>query len=453
MRFVNYQGHELTAAKVFCVLCAAALGILIPIIEIKVLLFGIIAASILVLILINPFLGVSVLAFSIPFAGMMKIIPGVVTANKLLGGVVVCSLVFYMATNRRLMNFEISRVIPVFFIFVLISLPTVLWSSNQYEGLEYFSTKLFTFGLILMISLALRTERQLKVFCAFACGGAALLGMYVAVFGMGNLVGKYGERLAGGSNENVLAHALAVSLLLSGFLFIHANKKVRVLVLVLDVFILIALGLTGSRGTWMALLVALLVLPIVRSGAGLYRRFMAMAALIGTISFIGFGIANDYFGAWGNLVLSRINELTSSTGISSFSGGRMSHIWPMYLEEFVKRPFWGGGYEVKLALGRASHNDFLTILTEMGLVGFVLFLLLMILVFKEIQRCDDHDFKSLAISMLGFLLFAGLTHNTIYLKSYALAIGVLLCLPLINDRRNSKDLTRAQTMLPRGPGL
>jgi uncharacterized protein YhhL (DUF1145 family) len=72
------------------------------------------------------------------------------------------------------------------------------------------------------------------------------LGTYVAFFKIENLAGDYGQRLAVGTNENVLAHGLAIGLLLSVFGFRNSGKFTKFLILVFDVFILYPESVRGQ---------------------------------------------------------------------------------------------------------------------------------------------------------------------------------------------------------------
>jgi O-antigen ligase len=429
MKLTNYFGDDHAIIKALGILTVLILGTLIITLETKTLILLIAGSAFVAFILFSPVAGLCLLAFVGPFAGLMKIVPGVVTGNKLLGGLVAVSLFVHLALNRRNNFPTISIIILLYFLLVFLHLPILLWSSDPLDGLLSIGARFSVIGLAFLVAFIIRNPAQMKIFCGCATSGAALMGLYIIVFGMESLAGEYGKRLAAGTNENVLSHALAVGLLLSVFLLTEVSLARKALVLTLDFFILIAIGLTGSRGTWMALIIPLIIIPLAHSRMRLRTRIVALTFSAATIMAVAFGISKNFFGYWGQLVTERTSILTAeSSGISTVSGGRMDYIWPVYLEEITKRPLFGSGFDARDYILRASHNDILNILAELGIIGFIVFAIFVWQLFKQIGRCENNSIRIPSLALLWFLLVAGMTHNTIYLKSFSLAIGMICSL-------------------------
>ncbi len=64
-------------------------------------------------------------------------------------------------------------------------------------------------------------------------------------------------------------------------------------------------------------------------------------------------------------------------------GIRLQDEWPRALKAFLRNPLLGSGYS---SLGIASDNDFLRMLGETGILGFVSFLFIFIVVYRKIKR-------------------------------------------------------------------
>jgi O-antigen ligase len=379
------------------------------------------AAFVLILVLLKPLYGLCFLAFSIPYAGILQLAPKL-TANKLFALWVLAAFVFgAMIKKERIEIFSSSTIkyYVAFHLWLLVIFPFGFINVDNIRGII---SKFFLLGLVFLIAAMPRDFKQFKVVCIVTAAGSAFLGMYTAFFGMGSLVGEYGTRLAVGTNENVLAHALGVGLLLSLFALRGASKRTKLLILILDIFTLYGILLTGSRGTWLALLFSLVLFPLFTPEIPLKKRLKYVFGGSLAIVVIYLGLTRYYFGQLGQFVGARLAEHES---ITEAAGGRLDYIWPLYLEKVFQKPIlgWGAGYTFNLDI--AVHNDFLWIMVESGIIGLGLFLLFIFYCLKDILKSQDSTIKLQALILICFLVFSGLTHNTITLKSFALAVGAL----------------------------
>lgn len=101
-------------------------------------------------------------------------------------------------------------------------------------------------------------------------------------------------------------------------------------------------------------------------------------------------------------------------GMSSFQW-RLQYAWPASIEAFKKKPImgWGLGSDLRAltiaaGLRKTSHNDYLLVLVETGLIGLMLYLwLLGSLLFKtllNIIKSENNHCKSLSIAALSTLI-------------------------------------------------
>lgn len=103
-------------------------------------------------------------------------------------------------------------------------------------------------------------------------------------------------------------------------------------------------------------------------------------------------------------------------------GGRLE-IWNLFLNNFLNQPFevqiLGNGFEdaVKLANGMNIHNDWLGILNNYGIIGVIMWLVLLIRLF--IYRADN---KMVIYAILLLYLLASLTLNPSFKVYYPLFI-------------------------------
>ncbi len=207
----------------------------------------------------------------------------------------------------------------------------------------------------------------------------------------------------------------------------------KALIVVFDIFIIYAILMTGSRGTWIALILSVGLFPLLAPNIPLKKRFKYFLGGATAIFAIIFGLVNNYFGHSGQLIIDRLTEHNS---VAEASGGRLSYIWPVYFESFLQKPIFGWGITFDEYIGLSAHNDFLWILAGTGLMGISLLLLFHFFILKNILENKDPNLRLQSLVLFVFLISAGLTHNTVTLKSYSLAIGALCFLAKLTNKEN-----------------
>ncbi len=161
-------------------------------------------AIILTLVLIKPFYGLCFLVFSIPYAGILQIAPKL-TANKIFAVWVLISFIVGLLVRKETIDILSSKSLKFYMIFHIWLLFMFPFGTINIDSLRAIFSRMFLFGLVFLIASIPKTYQDFKVICLISSAGAAFLGIYVATFGMGAMVGEYGTRLSAGTNENVLS--------------------------------------------------------------------------------------------------------------------------------------------------------------------------------------------------------------------------------------------------------
>lgn len=167
-----------------------------------------------------------------------------------------------------------------------------------------------------------------------------------------------------GINANYTAYSLATAWPIALGLFWSSQRSRRALVLTFAFqgMVAIAIVLTGCRGAMLAYGLGLVV------AAGILWRSKPLVggAVVATL---GAGLLS--FGSQAADWLSTLLLLRNAANLNDFSSGRLD-LWRQAPDIFSKNPIFGSGVDSYVSLsveGVHAHNVFLSVLSELGIVG------------------------------------------------------------------------------------
>jgi len=280
-------------------------------------------------------------------------------------------------------------------------------------------------GLAIMCAAIPRDFKQLQVICLASTVGGGIIGSWVLLFGAESLADKARDinRLyISGMNENALAYILATGLFLSGIAWYGAGLKTKLLILFNDIMATIAIGLSGSRAVWVALVAAIFTGVLLAKRVKIKFRilFLVVSVLSGVVGyFVVFAIAPD-----------RVEYMIHRVGMidARFSGGRVQFIWPIWWEAFLSNPLLGSGAGTSRIVNVSAHNDLLHTLGSGGLLGFIFFIGMYIVMLRDARRNIVPWLRIVSVSGIVFCFTFGLAHTTILQKSFAAFVGITACM-------------------------
>ena len=220
---------------------------------------------------------------------------------------------------------------------------------------------------------------------------------------------KFAGRAAGFGGENEYASfiVLFIPLVLSYFLF---NKRfiIKLWFAILLGITLIALITTGSRGGILSLFVALFT----------YMYLSHREKIVKLSSILGIIIAFTFISTISflltppepkEILTERINPKRLDEGLDKYTAGR-TRILRYGLKLFLQSPIYGHGRESfkqlmqVLGYDKVAHNTYLTYLVELGIIGLILFLCILIKIYKyarqHMAEANDNWNKLFYISYL-----------------------------------------------------
>lgn len=219
---------------------------------------------------------------------------------------------------------------------------------------------------------------------------------------------------------------------------VRIRKVLYCLLLLIMVF---NIGVCLSRNSWLALGSGIILLAIVYNWKILFGLIIA---------------------AVGALLTPTLRQRLMEMGMSVFNDGRLKH-WAVAIEMFKDKPLTGVGngnyvtlhskylekYPQYIVLGEENfptHNSYLKILSELGIIGFIPFLLMHVLIIiKGIKVCYLYDnrykgvLKGIVVSLVIFLQ-VNLLDNMWFVPKVTTIYWILVGIIMLLYRRKTKSI-------------
>jgi len=309
------------------------------------------------------------LIFMIPWENMVTIGESAATGARLIGLMVAA---FWFGTVVFTGKFRKPHLFHVaIYLFVMWNVMSIFWSVDVGGTLARLVTYFQLAVLVLVLWDLYTTSTALK-----AGLQAYVLGAYVAI---GSTVANYLadtdastlRYAATGFNVNDLGVILALGVPAAWYLtFSETTSRKAYLLRLLNYAYLpaAALGilLTASRGALIAALPAFLFVIWSLKRLSVIRRVLILAALILALLTLQSFVPQTSF--------ERLATLRNSTGLSAL--GIRVDIWSQGIAVFSEHPLLGvgsGAFRSAIELNKSAHNFVLSLLVEVGIIGFGLF--------------------------------------------------------------------------------
>lgn len=189
---------------------------------------------------------------------------------------------------------------------------------------------------------------------------------------------------AAGWNPNGLAVVLALGIPMACYLGLgsRSSRWVKALALPYLIAAPVAIALNASRGGSIATIFALSAVPLMLFHKGVSEKILTVVLAIAAVG-IATAVVPD--AAWQRL---------STTGTEATSGNlnERTTLWAAgarVIEENALVGVGSGAFELAANVNYTAHNTFISICAELGLVGFVLFAMLVLLCLRAVWRMES----------------------------------------------------------------
>lgn len=337
-----------------------------------------------------PFVILVLFVFTIPLQDVI-FLPGGLTVSGIAGLILAVAALGTIVKGKTLSLRRPSLMLFVTVAFVFWAALSSLWGSQVAGGLRASLTYVQLGVMVALIWQLCRTKEQhLVLLQAFVLGAYVLAGSTVYGFLTNPFVANSAqsmERYTGiGNNPNGTASVIALSLSVAWYLsLVQRNAFLRLVNLVYVPVAVFGIILTASRGGAAIALLSLAVIPLTFRYTNNFRKIIVVVALV------VMGVAIVRLIPPANF--ERIAETSSE--LSEGNVSNRSQIWRAGLEAYSESPILGvgvGNFRAAttpiLGYSIPAHNAYVLILTEMGIVGILLFLLIFVVTLLPLLRLD-----------------------------------------------------------------
>lgn len=309
--------------------------------------------------------------FSIPWEEQVTLVPGAAVSRAF--GAIAAGAGILQSTI-----WGFRKLHPLHYLicaFVGWSCVTISWSIAP----ELTFVRLATYAqfcvMVWLIWQFVHNERRVELAVA-----AFVLGSYVSsiatIVAFVNGSAETGENArfaAAGSNENELGIMLSLSVVMSCYLISRRAKGAPLWWIHLPLCTTAVL-LTGSRGAFIGLLVAFSMLPVCIARLSGKKKIAGLSAAAIMLLCAALAVPPE---TW-----ARLGTIGSEIERGSFTNRKF--IWAAGLEAFRDHPFGGlgsGAYPAgvvdKIGVFYVAHNTYVSVLVESGIIGAILFAVLL----------------------------------------------------------------------------
>ena len=371
--------------------------------------------------------------FAIPWANFIDV-SGVGTIGKMIGLVAaVCWIeaVICRGEFRRPHAFHL-----VCLLFVTWNAASLLWTIDLDATTDRTLTYIQTFGFVYIVWDLFTTESKVRAaFQAYILGAMVALGSLLMNYQAASQEG-FQRISATATGENEMALILALAMPVAWYLAITGSRGFLGIVFKLVNFAFIpaafmGIFLTASRSGFLAMVPTCLFML-----ASLMHR-KPQQVIVAITVLVGISIA--LVPMIPERTLLRITSSGEELRADSLDG-RWA-IWREAIEVIADQPFLGvGSFAFRAAAnetGKITHNFALSLFAELGVIGLLLFVLLLVIVVWEHRRLPVWNRWFWATILVSWLVM-NLTHNFEHLKTtwFFLSIAIASVFLSVSMGRN-----------------
>ncbi|WP_102348318.1 O-antigen ligase family protein [Bacillus sp. Marseille-P3661] len=370
------------------------------------------------------------------------------------------SFIFYMSFRFLLFNRKLTKYSLWAITFLTISLASVLWATNQGQAIYYFIWTLQVLIVaILLESFIDHKSRLIFVMKCFIFGGILLVIRLL----IETPIETWGTTRIGtaiGYNANDVGLKLSFAALCSIYFINKSNKKYLSIALFSFSILSTVAMFSGSRKVFLILICGILIYSFFRLKKNIYTLFKYLPiAIIFLIIFYNVIMnVEPIYNVFGNRIEATIVTLLGDNSAVSESETQVREAMVLRgIELFANQPLLGyglGNYAIVSGYGIYSHNNYIELLTSLGIIGFLLYYSIFIYLFLKLFKRLIYKNKSFAFPFATIFILLLIDMALVSFQTGYIQILIMLSysfLRFTEEENNVHDrILRIDNVLKRG---
>lgn len=356
---------------------------------------------------------------------LLSIVENYNISNNVIALLLICNIALFSSISRKLV--KCNTQLAFLFILAYTVIQGVFIESNLIRILQPIVLVVLYIVFLNYILLQKQLSSKLKKLLSFLI---FLLPMLLYPFK------QWGDGRIGGmmSNPNRTAFMAMFLSPIIVLVSVLTNKFKKLLLIMLYAVLL----LTASRGALLAVSLSLVSYVIVVK----YKRVTYMGLVV--LTFFAFIISFYILDVFSFFLqqISFIQDVDSHLFEQSATGRDI--LKNIALKEFYASPYLGNGfsvgtYELDNGAILKSHNGYMDILTRMGIIGMIVYILFILLALLDVNKVKDKQLQGIALMPI-IILVSISTNDSVFLSLnhfFFYIIFVLGCILNLNNNESS----------------
>lgn len=341
-----------------------------------------------------------------------------------------------------LFNKKIEFPIIIGIVFAILCMLSLFWSPDT----TFSTTRTITVFLMQLIFIMIASYQDnslkaVKVFLVSLFLGASLLlilsSTSLSAFSSPSIRTSGRQTTDLMSDDNLLGKLLAIGSTICLFFYL---KRRRLLYLIVFLAYSVVLVTLKSKGALLSFLAGSLVLLFVyfykRNKIGRFGWIVAISCIL-FINILNSGFFGDAF----IRVTNMFGFLSNDANVIDYSTELRMYYITYGIECFLQSPIFGHGIGSSDFILRGSyfHNNYIQLLVETGIVGFVIYYSVYVWFLKRLWKYRTYNECMLCLALVVIFILSDISNTTYYSKLNYIILGISY-LSICNAKRNVKSL-------------
>lgn len=340
----------------------------------------------------------------------------------------ISSLLFLLVIGGHcIKRFRITSYIMWGFLFIAMCLLSIFWAENQITALETSIHVIQTIVICSLLSIWINSSKKTHTLIYMIIFCTLILGFRILMEVPFSDLGSRRDAYILGVNVNTFAIRFTLSAILSMYIISLNKGKRKLLFIIFFVLLVFFVLLMGSRRSLFILTFSILLFTFMSSKnlVKTAKSILMSLIIVVIIFYLTLNVQELYV-----IIGSRIESMTYSflNGNQVLDESRSTLIkkgWELFQQKPVLG--WGiGNYSIASGMGRYSHNNYIEVLSSIGLVGIFLFYILHLsILIRTFKNVFKFKINAILFTILVAILisdFAAPSYSSLFIHVFLVII-------------------------------